>query len=42
MAFMLDKSIARIRTPHDKVSIEVEEPHVYYVDGVLAHNKALC
>ena len=25
-----------------KVSIEVADPHVYYVDGVLAHNKALC
>ena len=25
-----------------KVSIEVESPHVYYVDGVLSHNKLLC
>jgi hypothetical protein len=26
----------------DKVSIEVEEPHTYYVQGVLSHNKVLC
>ncbi|MGC8519953.1 MAG: Hint domain-containing protein, partial [Steroidobacteraceae bacterium] len=30
------------RSQNHKVSIEVEEPHVYYVDGILAHNKALC
>ncbi len=26
----------------DKVSIEVGAPHVYYVDGILAHNKMFC
>ena len=26
----------------DKVSIEVAAPHVYYVHGILAHNKVLC
>ncbi len=26
----------------DKVSIEVGAPHVYYVDGILAHNKVFC
>ena len=38
-------SVARIELCTDrdiKVGIEVEEPHVYYVDGVLSHNKVYC
>lgn len=38
-------SVARLELCTDrdiKVGIEVEEPHVYYVDGVLSHNKVYC
>ncbi len=38
-------SVARLEVCADvdlKVSIEVQSPHVYYVDGVLSHNKVLC
>ncbi|MDE1988920.1 MAG: hypothetical protein KGI82_00495 [Betaproteobacteria bacterium] len=38
-------SVARLEVCTDvdlKVSIEVQSPHVYYVDGVLSHNKVLC
>ncbi len=38
-------SVARLELCTDcdtKVSIEVTHPHVYYVDGVLSHNKLLC
>ena len=31
-----------ISEPGTKVSIEVDPPHVYYVQGVLSHNKGMC
>lgn len=31
-----------VRRHGEKVSIEVAEPHTYYVQGVLSHNKLLC
>lgn len=38
-------SVARLELSTEralKVGIEVEEPHTYYVDGVLSHNKFIC
>ena len=38
-------SVARLELSTEralKVGIEVEEPHTYYVDGVLSHNKVYC
>ena len=38
-------SVTRLEVTRErdlKVSIEVQAPHVYYVDGILSHNKYVC